>query len=611
MKAIIFFLLVFSSLGFAQEQLAVRLNDKGLMKIMQMALKYNTGTTGSKTVIVPKNIYKFTIKQKDLSSNKVVSIFNEISDLDLTKDLDFFVQNADIKITGEVDQKSLVTTISNSTATGFDMTLSVNISKVTLSSPNVSLCEDRIKAKCGSGLKTTAFGLKITTLTRPVILTTTLKVTVKQGLASVKILSVSSNLESKSPPTLDLNFTSLEIPKISIIINDVETELDTSRLREQILERKTFLGKKLMAFAGDFIASDLAEMINVYLQRSAVSTNISLYNRDVPVTYSDLDYKPEYYVTPVDNTYVRPTVIITPIKKAEIVVAPAVDVMKVLMDQFTEVVRQAKIDLSLKSIKTPANKDIQLAGILNFVLNHTTYKVKNTLGNSSRTLPALDLSAQRAHDINLAISEPVINGALDLVNSTGLFNELLQEAAPSPELSINSVRLHFTNANSLNFIANVQVDLKKIRTNFWSDPGAWIETGIGQWLERNNNNGVIYFPLELEIVPVVVKNTSTGEATLSIKLKSVFNNGALLNTYGYPSNVSDMYKVVRKAVLSKLHDSLDEYAYKSFKIDLKKFLNQSGVEFMPKSISFNKAAYMFVNLDIKDIKFDSLNPNKK
>ena len=96
-----------------------------------------------------------------------------------------------------------------------------------------------------------------------------------------------------------------------------------------------------------------------------------------------------------------------------------------------------------------------------------------------------------------------------------------------------------------------------------------------------------------------------------IKIKSVFSGGSLLNTFKYPSNVGDMFNVVRKAVLTKLHDQLDKYADKSFEIDLKKFLNQSGVEFMPKSITFNNAAYMFVNLDIKDIKFDSLNPNKK
>jgi hypothetical protein len=108
-----------------------------------------------------------------------------------------------------------------------------------------------------------------------------------------------------------------------------------------------------------------------------------------------------------------------------------------------------------------------------------------------------------------------------------------------------------------------------------------------------------------------VKNATTGGVSLSLKIKSAFNGNNLLNTYGYPSNVGEMFKIVRKGVLTKLHGQLDQYADKTFAIDLKKFLNQSGVEFLPKSISFNQAAYMLVNLDIADIKFSSKNPTKK
>ncbi|MBA2404690.1 MAG: hypothetical protein H0V66_07955 [Bdellovibrionales bacterium] len=649
MKALFLILLTFSSIAIAQEQLAVRLNEKGLMKIMQLALKYNTGTAGSRTLVVPQNIYKFTVKQKDLAANPIIQVVNEISDLNLNKDLDFFFYTSALKVTGVVDQKSLVTTISNSKPDGFDVKLSINLTKVTLTGPSMSLCEDRIKTKCGKGLKATIKALKITTLNRPVVLTTNLRVSVKKGLAFVKVLTVNSNLESNTPPTLDINFESLEIPKIAIVINDQETELDTSRLREQILARKAFLGKKMLAFAGDFIAHDLAEMINIYLKNTTVATNIRVYHRDAPVNYNDMFDDSRFNTAAVDNTYVRPPIVFSPIKTPVKPIQkpvvkpvtttpattydrykpaidntyvkppvmqyyqpkPAVDVMKILIEQFTQTVRHAQVDLSLKSISTPANKDIQLAGLLNLVLNHTVFKVKNTLGNSARTLPVLDLSAHRGHDINLAISEPVINGALDLVNSTGLFNDLLDEAADSPELSLNSFKIHFTNANSLKAVANVAVDMKKVRTSFWKDPQGWAETGFGTWLERNNNNSVIYFPLEFEIIPVVIKNATTGEATLSIKIKSAFNGDNLLNTYKYPSNVGDMYKIVRKAIIKKLHGKLDQYADKTFAIDLKKFLNQAGVEFMPKSISFNQAAYMLINLDIKDIKFNSKTPNKK
>ena len=650
MKAFGLFLLMVSSVSYGQEQMAVRLNENGLIKIMQMAIKYNSGAAGSRTVVVPQNMYKFTVKQKDLVANPIVNIVSEISNLNLNKDVDFFLHTSDIKVTGVVDQKSLVTSISNSKPSGFDLKLSINLSKVSLTGTSMSLCEDRLKKvkKCGAGLKAIIKNLKISTLNRPIVLTSMMRVSVAKGLASVSVLSVNSNLESKSPPTLDINFSSLEMPKISIVINDQETELDTSRLRDQIIERKAFLGKKLLGFAGEFIANDLAEMINVYLNNTKIATTIEVYHRNAPTTFQEIDYKPRFYTAAVDNTYVRPAIVIAPIKiktpvpstptnakkvspefydpykvaidntfvKSPVMYAsyqakPAVDVMKVLMEQFSQVVRHAQIDLSLKKLNTPLNKDVELSGLLNFVLNHTTFKVKNTLGNSARVLPALDLSSQRGHDINLAISEPVINGALDLVNSTGLFNDLLEEVSDVGGLTINSLKLHFTYSNSLKAVANVAIDLKKVRTSIWNDPIGWAETGIGAWLERNNNNGIIYFPLEIEILPVVTNDISTGGVRLSIKIKSAFSGEKLLNTYKYPSNVGDMFNIVRKGVLKKLHGQLDQYANKKFEIDLTKFLNQSGVEFLPKSIVFNQAAYMLVNLDIKDIKFNSTNPKQK
>jgi hypothetical protein len=612
MKAWLIIYFLFSSFAFAQEQLVLRVNENGLMKVMKMALKYNTGTANNRTVVIPQNLYQFTIKQKDIIKNPIINIMNEISDLNLEKDLTFYLKTSEIKISGVVDPASLSTSISNSSPSGFDVKLSINLTKINVTASSISLCEDRqVKyKKCGGGLKTTATGLKVVTLKRPVVLTTVLRVSTSGGFASVKVLSVSSNLESKSSPGLDINLIDLEVPRLAIVINGQETELDTSKLKDKILEKKDYLGRKLLSFAGDFIANDLAEMINIYLKNTNVATTVQVYHRQKETPYNELeDYRyVDPYIAVRDNTYVRPAIILP---QGRFAPKPAKDVMQVMIEQFTDIIQQAKIDLSLKSMSTPLNKDVELAGVLNLVLNHTKFNVKNTLGNSARTLPVLNLSSFRQNDINLAISEPVLNGALDLVNSTGLFRELLEEVSDEASLSLNSLKLHFTNSNSFKAIVNVSVDLKKVRTSFWNDPKGWAETGIGVWLERNNNNSVIYFPIEIEVIPVVTRNATTGGVTLSIKLKSAFNGDNLLNTYGYPSNVGKMYNIVRKGVISKLHSSLDQYSGKVFDIDLTKFLNQSGVVFLPKSIVFTQSAYMLLNLDIQDIKFDSLNPNKK
>jgi hypothetical protein len=608
MKALFVLFLAFSSLSYAQEQLTVRLNEQGLMKVLQMALKYNTGTTGSKTVVIPSNLYKFTIKQSQIAKNPIIEIVNEILNLNMNKDLPFYLHTSDIKVTGTVDQKSLSAKISNSSAAGFDLRLSINLPSITVAGSSLSLCEDRQKnvKKCGSGLKTSLKSLKVTTRSFPVILTVNLRLSLKKNLASVKVLSVASNLEAISKaPKLDINFASMDVPPISIVINGEETELDTSRLREEILERKDFLAKKLMAFAADFITSDLAEMINVYLANASVNTTWTVYRQDTPeITFDEFDSE-RFYTHPADGTYVKPPVLYAIPSMANFNTKTPSELME---EQILEIIKSAAIELSLKSMTTPSNKDVQLAGMITMILNNSQIRVQNRLGNKPvAALPTLNLATHRANDLNLAISEPVINGALDLINKTGLFNELFENTNPPGGFSLNDLQIHFTKEKTLKAIINAQIDINKTDSNGF---GGWIKKQWAVFRERNNNGAKIYFPLEVTITPSVV-TTPTG-AVLKLWVKSPFNTtGTLINTYAYPSNVGYMKSEVRSGILSELNKGLGEHVNKSYTVDISKFLNQSGVVFKPKNITFEQGAYMLINLDIADIKFSSLNPTKK
>lgn len=608
MKALFVLLLAFSSLSFAQEQLTVRLNEQGLMKVLQMALKYNTGTTGSKTVVIPSNLYKFTIKQSQIAKNPIIAIVNEISNLNMTKDLPFYLHTSDIKVTGTVDQKSLSAKISNSSAAGFDLKLSINLPSITVTGSSMSLCEDRQKGvkKCGSGLKTSIKSLKVNTKSYPVILTVNLRLSLKKNVASVKVLSVASNLEAASKaPKLDINFASMEVPPISIVIDSEETELDTSRLRDEILERKDFLAKKLMSFAADFITSDLAEMINVYLANTSVNTTWTVYRQDTPeITFDELDNE-HFNVAAADATYVKPPVLYVMPSRANFNTKTPSQLME---EQILEIIKSATIELSLKSMTTPSNKDVQLAGMISMMLNNSQIRVQNRLGNKPvAALPALNLAVHRGNDLNLAISEPVINGALDLINKTGLFDELFENTNPPRGFSLNDIQIHFAKDKTLRAIINAEIDINKTDSDGF---GGWIKKQWAIFRERNNNGAKIYFPLEVTITPSVV--TTANGAELKLWVKSPFNGGGtLINTYSYPSNVGNMKSEVRSGIMAELKKGLGEHVNKGYSVDITKFLNQSGVVFKPKNITFEQGAYMLINLDIADIKFSSLNPTKK
>lgn len=595
---IITFCLSFISWGaLAQEQLTLRLNENGMLKIMEMALKYNTSTPGSRTVLIPMNVYDFKLPKEQLLSNPIVSVVNEISDIDLRSDLKFHLSTSDIKLSGEVDHKSLKTTIFNSQENGFDLRLSISLPKIEARGAQLSLCEDRhrLLKKCGNGLKATISDIKITTKNRPVTINAVLRLRTNGRVARLKVMSVDSNLETNQAPAIDVNFKSVVVPRIAIVINGQETELDTSRLKNEIMKRKTFLGTKLLSFAADFIASDLAEMVNVYLVNQQVSTSWRMYEKDSPIKFTDYINLPEKYGQLVSE-YVRPMLNGTAKKSNPI---------DVMMKQIADVIHHAQIDLSLKSIATPGNKDIELTGLLNFVLNNRSMNIPNTLGNSNRILPTLDLEFYKNEDINLAISEPLINGALDLVNSTGLFQELFDEFARVQGFSIINVKLHFNDDESFSVIVNSAVDLKKLHS---ANIAEWLKNRIASFLERNNNGAVIYFPIQVDVQPGF-KTLSDGTIGMSLYVKSPFENDGLINSFGYETNIAKMHDIVRKGVMEELKASLNEFTEKSYEIDISQFLDQSGVEFKPRLISIDQSAYLLLNLEMGDIKFNGKNPN--
>lgn len=582
---------------FAQDQMALRLNESGIMKILEMAVQYNTSSKNSRTIVIPQSIYKFTLPKEQILSNPIVPVINEISDLNMNKDLDFYLNTSDIKVTGSVDKKSLKASIFNSKENGFDVRLSLSLPQIELVGPRLSLCEDRKERSldCGDGLKATVSDMKIKTASRSVDLSAVLRLRTEGGVARVSVISVSSNLEAKNAPRLDISLKAVEIPKISIVINGQESELDTSRLKEEILKRKAFLAQKLISFAADFITNDVAEMMNVYLINQEVATSWQVYRKEQRQNFNEFVKNKDAY--PVhDGVYVRsPSVLLE-----------LTNPVKVMLDQISEIIRNAQVDIALKKIATHGGKDIELSGVIGFMLNNRVMNIQNTLGNSNRVLPKLDLSSHRAHDINLVLSEPLINGALDLVNSTNLFQEISDKIANVAGFSISNVKVHFTSNKSLVAVVNSAVDLKKLESETVVD---WIKNTIAAFLERRNNDATIYFPIEVEIIPVF--KTVKGVTTMDIQVLSPFNRDTLFNRFGYPSNVGKMHKIVKDGVMERLRGSLEGFTNKTYPVDLSKFLNQAGVEFRPKGISINQEAYLLLNLDIADIKFNSKNPNKR
>jgi len=154
-------------------------------------------------------------------------------------------------------------------------------------------------------------------------------------------------------------------------------------------------------------------------------------------------------------------------------------------------------------------------------------------------------------------------------------------------------------------VVNAQIDLNRLASDGIT---SWFKNQIAAWLERNNNNGKIYFPIEVSVIPVI-KTLSNGGAGLDLKVLSPFGSSSLPNNYNYPTNIPNMTSTVKKGVMAELRSSIEPHMNKTYSVDLTKFLNKSGVVFFPKMLSINQGAYLLLGLDISDIKFNSKNPN--
>lgn len=570
----------------AQEQVAIRLNESGLLKVLNLAVNYSTDMSGRKSVVVPKGILKLNVPKDKIQFNPIIKIVDRLTNLDLHHDINFYLGTGDgIIVDGRIDRESLSTQIISSDEKGFEVKLKVNLAELSVKAKSLSLCENRLKKspECGDGLKVKFSNVKID-LKGTTTLEAVLRFETEGQYAHMSVLSVKTNIDvkNKNAPKLDIGFSKIVIPEINIVSVDnemIRVNVSNDELKNKILEHKDFLARKLLGFVADFMASDLAEMVNLYLINKKVLTSLHLLDEKILAGQMNI---PKLYK---EQLFER---------------APINDTKSELMNIISSVIRFAQVDLSLAKIKTPGNKDLELNGAMDFVLNGRKLNIDNKLANSDKELPVLDLSEHRENDLTLAISEPLINGALDLVNSTGLFQDVFKLLAKNPGVSVESVKMHFTSNKSFVLVANLVINLDQTAS---PDVGAWMKKKIGGFLERNNNNGVIFFPLEIEVYPNFNENRK-GQTEIYLEVLSPFSQAGLVNRFGYPSNLNESSDVVKSTIIDKLKDGILPFTDRFYNIDVHQLLNKSGVEFKAKSISIIQSSYLLINLDI-----DKLDPD--
>jgi len=597
MRALLIFMLLTASLGaWTQDQVLVRLNHGGVVELMRMALQYNQRSENRAGFKIPAGAYSFKVKREDLAKNPIIAILSQISDVNFNRDFPFHVTNSDISVQGKIDEASLRTAVSNYTARGFDLRVSLTVDEVRLSVADISLCETKRGTRCGPGLSA-SFKDSSVALRRgsKIIVSGDFRVSFEADKARLTLVRATSNLDKG--PRLDISIGQVVVPPIAIIINGQETQLDTSGIRTELMGRREFLAQKLLDFAGEFIASDLAEMVNKALKNQCLPTRlrlIELGREDLPATgggFTSVSVAQRGRVPYVGDHKEAPSF------------------MELLQRDLAQIIKSASFDVTLKNIRTPLERDLEIRVDGALRMNRRSWGIPRTVGNSPRALSVLNIDQviDRRDHLAVVISEPVFNGALNLLSDLRVFQQVIDAQKKINGIYYESVKLHLRSGltpatDRLYLVLNMGVRLRETDADgVW----AWIKRTLAVWLERNNNNSILYFPIQFEAVPQLVREGAGHK--LRIRITTPFaSETALRNDFGYPSNITAATDIVRKAVLEELKGALGGFVNREFDVPLDAFLAQNGISFTPKSIRFLDSSYLMVTADFQKLDLKAL-----
>jgi hypothetical protein len=164
-----------------------------------------------------------------------------------------------------------------------------------------------------------------------------------------------------------------------------------------------------------------------------------------------------------------------------------------------------------------------------------------------------------------------------------LYNETRN---PGVKLGKSGVRVHLNpTKNAVVIVMNLEIDIKKT-TKSDASLGKKFKDRFGDFWENLFGSGrAVQLPLEIAIRIKGIEKNANGKPELVLIPELPFKNGTVINTYGYPSNVSSMTKLVRDAFLSSVRDQIAETLNGPIRIPFEKIIDINGFKFLPKNIS--------------------------
>ena len=592
------------------EHVGLKIKNTGFLKLLNSALdNYTHGDSISDReteVQIPNGTLEQVIEKEFFQQNPVIQKMQQFIFMNLDKDLKYNVKWSPVNIRSNISNKKV--SIEGEDDKNIDIAIRFDIDNFSLWGNSIEVIEKGIRYQNGrpeGGLygKFENFEVSLRSDSK-IHAVAILKVNLKDSNASIQFAKMYSNLRKPqrqldkdiyskynipvNPPRFFVNFQNFFMPPPVLVIDGESFEIDIQKIEDVILEEKTFIAKKLVAMAGDFLANDLQKFLNesFFTKLNNVSASIKLIDF----------YEPYPTCEEVESS----------------------DLMNELQDLMKSMVYETKVQLDIDKLKAPLKEDLEVSFKTDLSLNEKGLKVFPYIHNNKAILGELEYSSpsnalNADYDIAFAISEPLMNTFLKAAKDNNIYQDIIDKFMPLPGVKIQGVNMHFvsvtdaSNADSaIDVVLQVEVNFDKLDyksetsswTSWFTDTMAWSKNQIAAVLE----NGKVYFPLQIRIYPkLVFKNN---RYVIQLNATSPLNYKGIKNHYDYP--YKKMYSIVEDGIIERIKSDLVPQLKSIPEIDITPYLDMAGMQLKPIDVFVKNSGHLILRLKVKEMDLSSL-----
>lgn len=618
------FLVAFSSKATSDVQhLGLQINSQGIKSILSSAIKSISNEKEMIFFELPQGRMDEKFKIDSSKMERSVRLFNGLLGVDFAEGMDVYLKYSKVDIGWNIDVDSIDLALNQpSKKNAVKVKFRTNLSKLNVDIPSLDICS-REKCVDGSYIKFKNISIDLQRNSIPLELELLAECSLIKSEAKCVLVSIASNLNSMSPPSIDLTYLNgfsngEQWPQISSVqVGPLSFGMSYTRddLIKDIALLNSDLKREIVKRAGIYLSNSLATKINSQMKKakpSKLSWSFTFSGEQLKL-FGDRpkeELRSKRYRQAID--------------KLEVVAPVVVDqpMYPTLLDLLIR-----NLNYKVEASKVSNDADNQLLSLVfdsSLFVNGKKMLPSEMMGYNNCSFgfnfqncarPITDIKydldeLSQDSKVAIAISEPYLNAVLESARSSNVLQTIFDIVADMPGIYISNsgVRIHF-----LNGLAYLVVNLKVVL----AEQDGWIDRVLGDMIESRfgETDGEIFFPIEIPI-SLHLENDSD-ETFLVANAGSPFDvNGELINFHGYPSNLNGAAETwfvnIKKTILKKIYKSFKDSvgfecsdpgcSLKEQRIPISEYLKKLPVGFIPTNVRFENSGHMVIYGEISNLK---------